>query len=59
MPKLEDYKLVWEGLFASDTDLDYIYTVFNTKHPAGFKGHSLSMSDVVEVDGKYEAFSLN
>jgi len=29
--------------------LEEIYTKFNTEHPLGFKGHSLSMSDVMEL----------
>ena len=32
---------------------DEIFHKFNMEHPADFKGHSLSTSDIVEVDGKY------
>ena len=41
-----------------DCSLDQIYVKFNTKHPADFKGHSLSMSDVVVLneDGKKTAW---
>lgn len=59
MPKLEDYKLVWESEVEEMEGesgvmlLDHIYTEFQGTKPADFKGHSLSMSDVVEVDGKY------
>lgn len=30
--------------------LEKIYTAFNTSHPVDFTGHSLSMSDLVEID---------
>lgn len=33
--------------------LEKIYTTFNIYHPADFKGHSLSTSDIVMIDGKY------
>ena len=29
-----------------------LYEIFNLNHPADFKGHSMSVSDVVVVDGK-------
>ena len=32
-------------------DLDNIYLKFNGVHPEDFHGHSLSISDVVELDG--------
>lgn len=48
---LDLYKQVWEG--DTDGDLDDLYTMFNVNHPEGFKGHSLSTSDLVELDGKY------
>ena len=53
MPKLEDYNLVWEGEVEDGSDLDDIYRIFNVNHPEGYTGHSLSMSDVVFMDGKY------
>lgn len=33
------------------SDLDNIYLKFNGVHPEGFHGHSLSVSDVVELGG--------
>lgn len=41
-----------------DYTLDQIYYKFNVNHPADFKGHSLSMSDVVvlNIDGQREAW---
>ena len=48
----DHYKMVWEEE-SEDTDLENIFIRFNHNHPEGFKGHSLSVSDVVEIDGKY------
>jgi hypothetical protein len=31
-------------------DLEGVYTLFNTDHPPFFRGHSLSMSDIVQTD---------
>ena len=54
IPKIGDYSLVWEGEVADYTELDVIYRMLNAERmPEGFKGHSLSVSDVVEVDGKF------
>lgn len=59
MPKLEDYQLVGESVIYPKADtsvytmLDDIYTTLNTCKCDWFHGHSLSMSDVVEIDGKY------
>lgn len=33
--------------------LEELFFIFNMRHPSDFKGHSLSMSDVVYLDGKY------
>lgn len=33
--------------------LESLFTKFNINRPADFRGHSLSVSDVVELDGKY------
>lgn len=54
---INNYTLVYEG----ETDeidgcedyvaLDYIFTLFNIKHPTDFKGHSLSVGDVVILNG--------
>ena len=42
-----NYELVYTALLAPDTSLEDIYTRFNLDHPADFKGHSLSVSDIV------------
>lgn len=47
-PDPSNYTPVWDG--QPDTnDLEEIYAKFNLNHPANFTGHSLSMSDVVEL----------
>lgn len=33
--------------------LELIFSAFNRNHPIGFKGHSLSVSDVVYLNGEY------
>ena len=42
-----NYELVYSAPLALGTSLEDIYTRFNIDHPADFKGHSLSVSDVV------------
>ena len=42
-----NYDLIYTAPLAPGTSLDDIYTRFNIDHPADFKGHSLSVSDVV------------
>ena len=42
------YKRVYTGE-VDCRDLEEVYTKFNLEHPSEFKGHSLSVSDVVEV----------
>lgn len=52
----KDYELVYEGeIEAEDTyeALEDLFRIFNVKRPEDFKGHSLSVSDIVELDGKY------
>ena len=34
-----------------DNILETIYNIFNVSRPEDFKGHSLSISDIIEVDG--------
>lgn len=55
---LDLYNKVYDGKIATANDgvmdiLDDIYHDFNVQHPADFKGHSLSTSDIVLIDGKY------
>ena len=52
---LDDYEVVYEG------ELDYpempdaleeLFDIFNIRRPNDFEGRSMSVSDIVEVDGK-------
>lgn len=45
------YDKVYEGI-VDCADLEAVYALFNVNHPADFTGHSLSVSDVVEVIGE-------
>ena len=42
-----NYELIYTAPLAPDTSLEDIYTRFNIDHPSDFKGHSLSVSDIV------------
>ena len=52
--KSENYEQVYTAPLTEKDSLESIYTRFNIDHPADFKGHSLSVSDVVVLhqDGK-------
>lgn len=57
----DDYELVYEGIvgeFRGNATIEGIFTQFNTNHPENFRGHSLSVSDVIviSVDGKDTAY---
>lgn len=57
----DDYELIYEGTvgeFRGTATLEALYTQFNTDHPEDFRGHSLSVSDVIviSVDGKDTAY---
>ena len=45
--KPENYELVYEAPLTAKDNLESIYTRFNVDRPADFKGHSLSVSDIV------------
>lgn len=47
-PDPSDYQVVYDGEVETN-DLEDLYTKFNIDHPPGYTGHSLSMSDVVEL----------
>lgn len=47
----QDYKCVWEEEVDSDISLEDIFTRFNIDRPTDFKGHSLSVSDIVDLEG--------
>ena len=44
----EIYDKVYEGTISGST-LEDVFCIFNFERPVGFKGHSLSVSDIVEV----------
>ncbi|HEX2925316.1 MAG TPA: YodL domain-containing protein [Ruminiclostridium sp.] len=47
-PRLENYNVVYDGQLETN-DLESIFEKFNLYHPEGFSGHSLSISDVIEL----------
>ena len=50
---------IYDLVYASDVDcknLEDVYATFNLNHPVDFRGHSLSVSDVVEI-GEGEAIA--
>jgi hypothetical protein len=47
-PSKNNYDVVFDGELETN-NLESIYTKFNIDHPSDFKGHSLSISDVVEL----------
>lgn len=46
----DDYRMVYAAQLEPGTTLEDIYTRFNIDHPKDFKGHSLSVSDVVVLN---------
>ena len=43
----DNYNLVYEAELKPGTTLDDLYYQFNMEHPADFRGHSMSVSDIV------------
>lgn len=56
-----DYKCVYSGILHDSVSLDELYSIFNQNHPVDFKGHSMSVSDVVIVnrDGDMKAYYVD
>ena len=61
---LDDYEEVYSGEIDLETyddegnedvyhTLEYLFDMFNIFRPEDYKGRSMSISDVVELDGKY------
>jgi hypothetical protein len=51
---LNDYEVIYEGEIDGNSTyecLEQLFYIFNQEHPEDFKGHSLSVSDIVELDG--------
>ena len=47
-PDPQNYRIAYDGQLGTN-DLESIYARCNVNHPPGYSGHSLSMSDVVEL----------
>lgn len=47
-PDLANYEKVYEGAVKTN-DLEELYELFNIQHPEDYTGHSLSMSDILEL----------
>ena len=55
----DNYELVYSGKLEEGTSLEDLYTKFNIDHPEDFRGHSMSVSDVVvikDADGERAHF---
>ena len=48
LPGPDSYRIAYDGQLGTN-DLEAIYERCNVNHPPGYNGHSLSMSDVVEL----------
>lgn len=63
----DDYEMMYEGNWddisgsSAEMKLQNIFTKFNTDHPEDFKGHSLSVSDVITVGNEngYTAYYVD
>lgn len=47
------YKMVWAGFEDAKDDCDllnYLFEKFNVNHPKDFKGHSMSVSDIIKIN---------
>lgn len=47
------YRSVWNGTEKAADNMDlvnYLWEVFNEKHPVGYRARSLSVSDVIRVE---------
>lgn len=40
---------MWKGIVPRDCTLDNIFETFNITHPEDYRGHSLSVSDIVQI----------
>ena len=52
---LKDYKVVYEGELdcpEMPNALEELFEIFNSKRPKDFERRSMSISDIVEIDGK-------
>lgn len=54
----DNYTIVWQGEVEdkgdADATLEGVFHLLNVgQKPEGYKGHSLSVSDIIEMDGKF------
>ena len=52
---LNDYEVVYDGELdcpEMPNALEELFEIFNNKRPKDFEGRSMSISDIVEIDGK-------
>jgi hypothetical protein len=56
-----NYEEVYCGLYSDTMTLEGLYERFNINHPKDFKGHSMSVSDIVVLtfDGKEAAYYVD
>jgi len=52
-PNIASYDAVYKGTLEPGMTLDSLYTKFNVERPEDFKGHSLSVSDVIVVSDEH------
>lgn len=59
--KGQDYQMMYRGVLEVQDTLEDLYIKFNIDRPEGFKGHSMSTSDVVILkrDGEMKAYYVN
>ena len=59
--KESNYDKVYSGKVSVGETLDSIYERFNLRHPADFRGHSLSVSDVIvlHTEGQDKAYYVD
>ena len=56
-----DYRFIYGGSLSEEETLESLYERFNINHPEDFRGHSLSVSDVVVMkkEGQVKAYYLD
>lgn len=47
---IDDYKMVYSGKIEGNHPLAQLFEIFNIHHPEDFRGHSMSVSDVVALE---------
>ena len=52
-PNIASYDSVYKGTLEPGMTLDSLYTKFNVERPEDFKGHSLSVSDVIVISDEH------